>query len=78
MSGCSGLVSGCLRNCRLDTPEFAKLPNMKYVFVDIKNIMLPFRRILLKRNSRVYNCIKNLFFIFKEGYIAYNILISNI
>ena len=23
MSGCSGLMSGCLRNCRPDTPEYA-------------------------------------------------------
>ena len=25
MSGCSGLMSGCLRNCRPDTPEYAEI-----------------------------------------------------
>ena len=25
MSGCSGLMSGCLRNCRPDTPEYARI-----------------------------------------------------
>lgn len=29
MSGCSGLMSGCLRNCRPDTPEYAIYAKVK-------------------------------------------------
>ena len=47
MSGCSGLMSGCLRNCRPDTPEYAKL-HFIFLFQLITNPMMAFNPIFLQ------------------------------